>query len=93
MRADRRSVVGCGPNLFLVGLPTYLAGGVLRGLTESGGTALPPGVLTVDRAGFDVVNSAEPVFAEAASVLVAVLAAILYERELKPVIRQAVAKW
>lgn len=77
---------------FVVGLPIYLASGVMRGLTESG-TALPPGVLIVDRAGFDVVNSAEPVFAEAASVLAAVLAAILYERELEPEIRKTVAKW
>ncbi len=80
------------PPPFTVGLPIELAGGVLRGVTESG-TPLPPGILTVDRAGFDVVNSAEPVFAEAASVLATVLSAILYERELEPVIRQAVAKW
>ncbi len=78
---------------FLVGLPIYLARGVMRGFTELTHTPLPPGVLTVDRAGFDIMNSAEPVFAQAASLLTQVLAGIIYERELEPAICGVVAKW
>jgi len=78
---------------FTVGLPTDLADSVLRGLTAESGVALPPGVLRVDRAGFDIVNSSEPVFAQAASLLRLAIATKLHNHDPEPVLRAAIQSW
>ncbi|GGK40305.1 hypothetical protein [Nocardia camponoti] len=60
---------------FTAGLPTDLAEAVMSGLTRTLAIRLRPGTLRIDRAGFDVVNSADPVFASAASLLIVAVAA------------------
>lgn len=78
---------------FTGGLPTDLADSVLRGLTAEPGVALPPGVLRVDRAGFDIVNSSEPVFTQAASLLRLAIATKLHDHDPGPVLRAAIQSW
>lgn len=78
---------------FTVGLPTDLADSVLRGSTAEFGVGLPPGVLRVDRAGFDIVNSSEPVFTRAASLLRLAIATKLHDHDLEPVLRTAIQSW
>ncbi|WP_433663651.1 hypothetical protein ACQPW1_16940 [Nocardia sp. CA-128927] len=74
---------------FTVGLPVDLADAVVQGLAIESGAALPPGVLRVDRAGFDMVNSASPVFNQAASLLRIALAAKLHDADPEPLLRAA----
>ncbi|MFI7667886.1 hypothetical protein [Nocardia sp. NPDC049526] len=78
---------------FTAGLPTDLADSVLRGLTAEPGVALPPGVLRIDRAGFDVVNSSEPIVAQAASLLRLAIATKLQDHAPEPVLRAAIQSW
>lgn len=78
---------------FTVGLPTDLADSVVRGLTIEPGVALPPGVLRVDRAGFDIVNSSEPVFTQAASLLRLAIVTKLHDHDPESVLRAAIQSW
>jgi hypothetical protein len=78
---------------FTSGLPTDMADAVLRGLTAEPRIALPPGVLRVDRAGFDVMNSSEPIFTQAATVLRIAISAKLLGNDPEPALRDAIQTW
>jgi hypothetical protein len=78
---------------FVLGLPPEFAKPVLDELADHDGLGFPAGVLTVDRAGFDVVNSSEPIFAQAAGVLHAVLAANLHDHDAEEGVRALVSTW
>jgi hypothetical protein len=62
---------------FNVGLPKEFGAAVLAGVRTTM-SRLPAGVLRIDRAGYDLVNSSEPVFEMAAGLLTATIAAIVY---------------
>lgn len=57
------------------------------------GSDLPPGVLTVDRAGFDEVESSTAVFRQAAGLLRHLIAARLHHRDLEAEARTVVSTW
>lgn len=59
---------------FVPGLPTDFVEGVRSGLMQND-WPLPPGVLTIDRAGYDVMESSSPIFMAAAMVLRACISA------------------
>ncbi|WP_157932350.1 hypothetical protein [Mycobacteroides abscessus] len=61
---------------FVPGLPADFVEGVRSGLMQDN-WPLPPGVLTIDRAGYDVMESSSPIFMEAAMVLRACISAEL----------------
>ncbi len=76
---------------FTIGLPGEFAGPVAKALGE--GTRLPPGTLTIDRAGFDLMNSSEMIFAQTVSVLQAVLAARLGGEDVDEAARGVMRAW
>ena len=76
---------------FALGLPPDFVEGVSKGI--DGASDLPAGVLTIDRGGFDEVNSSEVIFEQAASVLVACLAARLAGRDAEAAARRIVDSW
>jgi len=78
---------------FVVGLPVEFVDGVIRGLTEQSDPDLPPGILTVDRAGFDVVESSTAVFAQAAGVLRRTLRATLLGCDVEAEVRALMETW
>ncbi|WP_131815787.1 hypothetical protein [Mycobacteroides franklinii] len=67
---------------FVPGLPEDFVEGVRGGLTQNE-WPLPPGVLIVDRAGYDVMESSSPIFMEAAMVLRACISAALSGRAIE----------
>lgn len=78
---------------FTSGLPSDMADAVLDGLTADARVQLPPGVLRVDRAGFDVMNSSEAIFAKTASLLGIAISAKLSGRDPEPILRAAIQDW
>ncbi len=76
---------------FALGLPPDFVEGVSRGI--DGASDLPAGVLTIDRGGFDEVNSSEVIFEQAASLLVACLAARLAGQDPEAAARRIVGNW
>jgi hypothetical protein len=76
---------------FTVGLPSEFARAVASALDE--GPGLPAGTLTIDRAGFDLVNSSEMIFGQAAAVLKTVMAAQLSGRDADAAARSLVSTW
>ncbi|GAB2660588.1 hypothetical protein GCM10027088_43690 [Nocardia goodfellowii] len=78
---------------FVSGLPTELASAVLRGLTARPHIVLPPGVLRVDRAGFDVMNSSEKIFTQTAALLSLAISAKLRGDDPEPGLRAAIESW
>jgi hypothetical protein len=87
----------CASNLgtpLVPGLPDEFGSAALTGLTSGGlEVALPPGVLTVDRAGYDEVESASQIFELAATLLLEVIAARISGADLASVIRSATTAW
>jgi hypothetical protein len=75
------------------GLPPEFAAAVLRGFMIEDAPALPAGTLTIDRAGFDEIESAEPIFEQIASVFMAVMDAMLGDRDISAAARAAVSAW
>lgn len=76
------------------GLPEEFASAVLTGLT--GGEpdlVLPPGVLTIDRAGYDEVESASRIFELTSELLLRVVAARVAGSDLAETVREAMATW
>lgn len=78
---------------FAVGLPPEFVTGVVEGITDTRGSDLPPGVLTIDRAGFDEMESSAAVFRQAASLLRQAIAARLHDRDLNTEARIAISTW
>lgn len=78
---------------FSVGLPAEFADAVLHALADAQGLELPSGTLTVDRAGFDEIESSAAIFAQAAAVLRQVLVARMHSREIEPEVRAVVSTW
>ena len=76
---------------FTVGLPSEFARTVASALDE--GPGLPAGTLTIDRAGFDLVNSSETIFGQAAAVLKAAMAARLSGQDADAATRALVSTW
>lgn len=76
---------------FTVGLPSEFARAVASALDE--GPGLPAGTLTIDRAGFDLVNSSEMIVGQAAAVLKAVMAAQLSGQDAYAATRSLVSTW
>ncbi|MEA5358513.1 hypothetical protein VA596_03115 [Amycolatopsis sp., V23-08] len=76
---------------FTVGLPSGFARAVASTLGERSG--LPAGTLTIDRAGFDLVNSSEMIFGQAAAVLKAAMAAQLSGQDAVAAARSLVSTW
>lgn len=76
---------------FTVGLPVDFAPATLRGFRDH--DTLPAGILTLDRAGFDVVESSAVVFAEAAALLRLILACQVYGRDVEREVRALVLTW
>jgi hypothetical protein len=94
---DSKDGLTCSSRLwsqpFIIGLPPDFTDAVLRELADHNDPVLPPGILIVDRAGFDVVNSSSPIFAQAAATLRAVLTANLYDRDVEADVRALVNTW
>ncbi|MBH0777305.1 hypothetical protein [Nocardia bovistercoris] len=78
---------------FTPGLPSDMADAVLHGLTTDPRITLPPGVLRVDRAGFDVMNSSEAIFAKTASLLGIAVSTRLSARDPELILRTAIQSW
>ncbi len=76
---------------FTIGLPSEFAQSVSSALAE--GPALPAGTLTIDRAGFDLVNSSEKIFAQTAAVFKTALAARLSGQDVDTATRPLVSTW
>jgi hypothetical protein len=77
---------------FTVGLPEEFAPAVLDGLVAEGAT-WPPGVLRVDRAGFDEVESSSVIFEQTATALARALAASLRGTDIEEELRTLMLKW
>jgi hypothetical protein len=77
---------------FVAGLPEEFAPAVLDGLTD-GGPGLPGGVLRVDRAGADEVESSSAVFRQAAAVLRCALAGMLSAEDVEARVRDLMQAW
>ncbi len=75
---------------FRAGLPEDYVAAVLDGLAD---VRLPPGMVTVDRAGHDDANSSPEAFHEAACLLALVLRTLMVDGAVEPVVREAVAAW
>lgn len=75
---------------FRAGLPEEYVGAVLEGLADA---QLPPGTLSVDRAGHDEVNSSAQSFHTAAQLLTRVLRTLLARGDVDAVVRDTVAGW
>jgi len=78
---------------FSAGLPEDFGDVVLRGLAGGSEPPLPAGILRVDRAGFDTMNSAEPIFVQAAALLRISIAAALWGQDPEPNLRRAIESW
>jgi hypothetical protein len=79
---------------FFAGLPAEFAASTLRGLVDSScAGSLPPGTLIVDRAAFDEVESAGPVFAQASAALCCALAAKLHGLDVNAELRVVMGAW
>jgi hypothetical protein len=76
---------------FTVGLPSEFARAVAGALGE--GPGLPAGTLTIDRGGFDLVNSSEMIFGQAAAVLKTAMAAQLSGQDADAAARSLVSTW
>lgn len=77
---------------FNLGLPEEFGSAVLSGVgsTED---PLPAGLLRVDRAGFDLVNSSEHIFEMAGSLLVTTIAAIVYGLNIEAEAKTVISRW
>jgi hypothetical protein len=79
---------------FVAGLPHEYAASALDGLAEGPcARLLPAGILRLDRAAFDEIESAGPVFAQASAALCCVLAAKVEGRDVDAALRAAVERW
>jgi hypothetical protein len=79
---------------FVAGLPQEYAASALDGLADGPcARSLPAGILRLDRAAFDEVESSGFVFAQASDALCCVLAAKLEGRDLESALRAAVERW
>lgn len=79
---------------YLAGLPAEFAPVVLSVLTgDAAGATLPPGVLRVDRAAFDEVESSGPVFGQASAVLDRVISAVVRGLDVDDEVRRLVGAW
>jgi hypothetical protein len=76
---------------FTVGLPSEFAQAVAGAMSK--GPALPAGTLTIDRAGFDLVNSSEMIFEQTTAVLMAAMAARLSGQDADNAARSLVSTW
>lgn len=90
------AATGCqselGPPL-VAGLPSDFADAALAGLAGDEDLLLPPGLVRVDRAGFDEVGSSEQAFRLVGDLLRHVLDALLRGAEPAPVARTVVGGW
>ncbi len=77
---------------FVPGLPTDFVEGVRSGVMQDD-WPLPPGVLTIDRAGYDAMESSSPIFMEAAMVLRACISAKLTGRAVEHNAKEAMLKF
>jgi hypothetical protein len=76
---------------FTIGLPGPFAQTVANAPAE--GPDLPAGTLTIDRAGFDLVNSSEMIFGQTAAVLKTAIAARLSGQDADAAARSLVSTW
>ncbi|WP_439383550.1 hypothetical protein [Amycolatopsis lexingtonensis] len=76
---------------FTVGLPGEFASAVADSL--GAGPGLPAGTLTIDRAGFDLVNSSEMIFGQTAAALKTAVAALLSGQDVDAAVRSVVSGW
>ncbi|SEF27076.1 hypothetical protein SAMN05421837_103621 [Amycolatopsis pretoriensis] len=76
---------------FTVGLPSEFARAVADALGE--GPGVPAGTLTIDRAGFDLVNSSEMIFGQAAAALKTAMVAQLSGQDADAATRTLVNTW
>jgi len=76
---------------FTIGLPSELASAVTGAL--GAGAGLPAGTLTIDRAGFDLVNSSEMIFEQATAVLKTAIAAQLSGQDADAAAWSLVSTW
>lgn len=76
---------------FTIGLPDPFAQTVANTLAE--GPDLPAGTLTIDRAGFDLVNSSEMIFGQTAALLKTAIAAWLSGQDADTAARSLVSTW
>lgn len=93
----RGSVANCGSELgppLIAGLPSDFAEVALAGLAgEAEANPWPPGLLRVDRAGWDEAGSSEVAFKLAGNLLQHVLRALLRNDEPLTVVRAVVREW
>lgn len=75
---------------FRAALPEEYVAAVLDGLADP---SLPPGVVSVDRAGHDEANSSPQAFFDAARLLATVLLTLQVTDDLEPVVRDIVTAW
>jgi hypothetical protein len=76
---------------FVAGLPEEFAGPVMTGIVRR--PRLPSGDLSIDRAGYDPVESSPFAFELAAELLCVVLAAQLAGQDVESAVRDTVASW
>ncbi|GAB2792432.1 hypothetical protein [Amycolatopsis magusensis] len=81
-----------GEMTLVAGLPAELAA-ELATAVRGHSAALPAGTLRVHRAAYDLINSSEAIFAQAAAALVTVLSARVYGQEVHDPTRQLVSTW
>lgn len=78
---------------FTVGLPESFASAALQALLNRDDALIPCGSLVIEQAGFDPIESARPVFAQAAITLAHVLDALARNSSVEESIIRAIESW
>lgn len=79
---------------YIAGLPAEFATSVLSVLTgDPASPTLPPGVLRLDRAAFDEIESSSAVFAQASAVLDCAISAAVRGLDVDHEVRKLVSTW
>jgi hypothetical protein len=76
---------------FTIGLPDEFARAVASALDK--GPSLPAGTLTIDRAGFDLINSSEMIFEQVTAALKTAMAARLSGQDVDTAVRSLISTW
>jgi hypothetical protein len=78
---------------FTVGLPKSFASTVLQTLLSRDDIVIPCGSVIIEQAGFDLIESANPVFAQAAVALASVLNALASNSSVEESVTRAIESW
>jgi hypothetical protein len=78
---------------FTVGLPKSFASAVLQTFLSRDDVVIPCGNLVIEQAGFDPIESASPVFSQAAVALASVLNAVACNSSVEESVTRAIESW